>query len=307
MSVPGADLRAQAARGLLAVLGEGRSLKAVLAELLPAITDPRDRALLEAICFAALRHRRRYEFALQAWMDRPLRDRDDNVHCLLLCGLAQLDALGLDAHAAVAATAEAARTLGRPNHVGLVNALLRRATREPLPASPDPAIALSYPDWLVSRLQRDWPDDFDAILVAGNVPAPLWLSANPRVATREAYAERLREAGIEAVLPEAPADSLRIEARGSPETLPGWDEGAVWVQDGSAQLAVEALDAAPGARVLDACAAPGGKAAQLAARMSANGQLLALDVNARRLSHGCRKQRRFYLLEKPLINRPVQV
>ena len=283
MSVPGADLRAQAARGLLAVLGEGRSLKAVLAELLPAITDPRDRALLEAICFAALRHRRRYEFALEAWMDRPLRDRDDNVHCLLLCGLAQLDALGLDAHAAVAATAEAARTLGRPNHVGLVNALLRRATREPLPASPDPAIASSYPDWLVSRLQRDWPDDLDAILAAGNVPAPLWLSVNPRVATREAYAERLREAGIEAVLPEAPADSLRIEARGSPETLPGWDEGAVWVQDGSAQLAVEALDAAPGARVLDACAAPGGKAAQLAARMSADGQLLALDVNARRL------------------------
>ena len=283
MSAPGAGLRALAATSLLAVLGEGRSLKAVLAQALPSIQDPRDRALLEAICFAALRHRRRYEFALEAWMDRPLRDRDDNIHCLLLCGLAQLDALGLDAHAAVAATAEAARELGRPNHVGLVNALLRRATREALPASPEPAIALSYPDWLVARLQQDWPESLKAILAAGNVPAPLWIAVNPRVGTRAAYAARLREAGIEPVLPEAPADALRIEARGSPDTLPGWDEGALWVQDGSAQLAVEALAAAADVRVLDACAAPGGKAAQLAARLGANGSLLAVDINARRL------------------------
>ena len=151
MSAPGAGLRAQAARAVLAVLGEGRSLKAVLAEALPGIEDARDRALLEAICFAALRHRRRYEFVLDAWMQRGLRGRDDSVHCLLLCGLAQLDALGLDAHAAVGATAEAARSLGRSRHVGLVNALLRRATREPWPMSADPAIALSYPDWLVAR------------------------------------------------------------------------------------------------------------------------------------------------------------
>jgi 16S rRNA (cytosine967-C5)-methyltransferase len=284
VSAAGAALRAQAARSLLAVLGEGRSLKVVLAKALPGIADTRDRALLEAICFAALRHRRRYEFALEAWMDRPLRDRDDNVHCLLLCGLAQLDALGLDAHAAVGATAEAARELDRPNHVGLVNAVLRRATREPLPASPDPAVALSYPDWLVERLRRDWPDEVIAVLEAGNLPAPLWLAINPRRGDRDTYAARLRdEMGIDTLAPAAPALGLRIEGRGSPESLPGWDEGACWVQDGSAQLAVEALDAASGARVLDACAAPGGKTAQLAARRDGDGTVLAVDVNARRL------------------------
>lgn len=283
MSAPGAALRAQAARALLAVLGEGGSLKAVLAKVLPEIADPRDRALLEATCFAALRHRRRYEFVLEAWMDRPLRDRDDNVHCLLLCGLAQLDALGLDAHAAVGASAEAARELGRPNHVALVNALLRRATREPLPASDDPAVALSYPDWLVQRVRADWPREADAILADGNVPAPLWLAVNRRRTTRAAYAVALRDAGIECSEPAFPPDAIRIDGRGSPESLPGWDEGCVWVQDGSAQLAVDALAAAPGARVLDACAAPGGKAAQLAARLDAAGSLLAVDVNARRL------------------------
>jgi len=109
VSAPGAALRAQAAHSLLAVLGEGRSLKAELADVLPQIPDVRDRALLEAICFAALRHRRRYEFALSQWLAKPLRDREFIMHCLLLAGLAQIDELKLSAHAAVAATAEAAR------------------------------------------------------------------------------------------------------------------------------------------------------------------------------------------------------
>jgi 16S rRNA (cytosine967-C5)-methyltransferase len=282
VSVPGAALRAQAARAVLAVLGDGRSLKVVLAEALPGIDDARDRALLEAICFAVLRHRRRYEFVLEAWMERGLRGRDDNVHCLLLCGLAQLDALGLDAHAAVAATAEAARELGRSRHVGLVNAVLRRATREPLPASPDPAVALSYPDWLVGRIARDWGDEAEAILAAGTLPAPLWLAVNPRVGTREAYAQRLTGAGIIAQ-PGLPANSLRVDDRVSPERLPGWKDGAVWVQDAAAQLAVEALAPEPDARVLDACAAPGGKTAQLALRCGAAGSVLATDVDKRRL------------------------
>ena len=283
MSAPGAAVRAQAARAVLAVLREGRSLKAVLAEALPTLEDARDRALLEAICFEALRHRRRYEHVLEQWMAHGLRGRDDSVHCLLLGGLAQIDALGLDAHAAVAATAEAARNLGRARHVGLVNALLRRATREPLPQSVDLAIAQSYPDWLVERVQRDWPEDAEAILAAGNVAAPLWLAVNPTMGAREAYALRLRGAGIKAVAPEHPAGGLRVDARLSPERLPGWKDGAVWVQDGSAQLAVDALGADANARVLDACAAPGGKTAQLAARRGESGSVLAVDIDKRRL------------------------
>ena len=140
---PGAALRALAARSLVAVLAEGRSLKAELAEVLPQIADVRDRALFEAICFAVLRHRRRYDYVLSQWLARPLRERDYIVHCLLLCGLAQLDELKLSAHAAVGATAEAARDVGRTAMVGLINALLRRATREPLPVSPLVAAGLA--------------------------------------------------------------------------------------------------------------------------------------------------------------------
>ena len=107
---PGAALRAEAARVLVAVLDDGRSLKAVLSAALPKIADPRDRGLLEAIVFAALRHERRYTFVLSRWLTRPLpvgTAKDRAVARLLLVGLAQLDALGMAPHAAVGATVDA--------------------------------------------------------------------------------------------------------------------------------------------------------------------------------------------------------
>lgn len=282
MSAPGSALRATAARVLGTVLGEGRSLKAVLGRALPEVPDSRDRALLEAICFDALRHRRRYEFALSQWLARPLAQRDQAVHWLLLAGLAQVKGLGLAPHAAVSATAEAARDLGRTGLVGLVNALLRRASREPLPESDDPAVRCSHPDWLVARLRQDWPDQAEAILAANNQPAPLWLRANPRQGSAAVLAAALQEAGLPAECPDTVPGAVRLETPVPVDRLPGWDRGAMGVQDGAAQLAVLALEPHPGERFLDACAAPGGKAAQLAEHLG-EGELLALDVDARRL------------------------
>ena len=283
----GSALRARAARTLAAVLGEGRSLKAVLAEVLPALADPRDRALLEAICFGALRHRRRYEFALSQWLAKPLAGRDQTVHCLLLAGLAQLDALGLPAHAAVAATAEATRDLGRAPLVGLVNAVLRRASREAWPVSPDAAVMASHPDWLAKTLGADWPDAVAAILHANNQPAPLWLrvhAGHDAAALQQAFAS----AGLAAGRSDAFPGMLRLDTPVPVERLPGWHEHALSVQDGAAQLAVLALDPQPGEHVLDACAAPGGKTVQIAERLG-EGELLALDVEARRLRQVARR------------------
>ena len=277
----GSALRARAARALLAVVGEGRSLKAVLADVLPTLPDVRDRALLEAICFGALRHRRRYEFALSRWLAKPLAGRDVSVHFLLLAGLAQLDALGLPAHAAVGATAGAARDLGRAPLVGLVNAVLRRASREPWPVGDTLAARTSHPDWLVERLRADWPEAFEPVLEANNRAAPLWLRVH---AGRDvaAAALALQADGIAAesvsVLPRA----LRLDAPVPVDRLPGWRENRLSVQDGAAQLAVAALDPQPGERVLDACAAPGGKTMQIAEKIG-EGELLALDLEPRRL------------------------
>lgn len=271
--------RLAAARVLDAVLHRGRSLKAEFAKALPALDDPRDRALVEAICFAALRERARYAAALDAWVAKPLARRDDPLKALLYVGFAQLDALQLPAHAALDATVEAARALGRTHQAGMVNALLRRAQREGLPAA-DPAQA--WPAWLLAELRRDWPVDADAILAASAAPAPLWLRVNRRLGTRDAYLERLRDAGIDAATHDALPDALRLDASRAVAELPGFADGAVSVQDGSAQAVVDVLAPAPGARVLDACAAPGGKAAHLLER-DPSLRITALDIDARRL------------------------
>ena len=271
--------RLAAARVLDAVLHRGRSLKGEFAKALPTLDDPRDRALVEAICFAALRERARYAAALEAWVAKPLARRDDPLKALLYVGFAQLDALQLPAHAALDATVEAARALGRTHQAGMVNALLRRAQREGLPAA-DPAQA--WPAWLLAELRRDWPDDADAILAASAAAAPLWLRVNRRLGTRDAYLERLREAGIDAVAHDALPDALRLDGSRAVAELPGFADGAVSVQDASAQAVADVLAPAPGARVLDACAAPGGKAAHLLER-DASLRITALDIDARRL------------------------
>lgn len=284
-ATPGAALRAEAARVLVAVLDEGRSLKAVLAGVLPGIADPRDRGLLEAIVFAALRHERRYADLLSRWLAKPLpmaNPKDRVVARLLLVGLAQLDALQLPAHAAVGSTVDAVKVLGREGLAGLFNAVLRRAAREVWPLADALAVRTSHPDWLLRRFEADWPKRVEALLAANNTEAPLWLRANAPRLTREALAERWRAAGI-ASEPGVAADSLRLLERSNPTQLPGFDEGAFHVQDLAAQLAVEALAPQPGMRVLDACAAPGGKTLGLLSAVGATGEVLALDVDAQRL------------------------
>lgn len=276
--VAGAQVRATAARVLDAV-ARGRSLRTELATALPALHDPRDRALLEAICFAALRQRTRADAALAAWTARPLGARDSLLRALLHAGFAQLDPLGLPPHAAVAATVEAARTLGRSHQAAMVNALLRRAIRDGLPAG-DPADA--WPAWLRERIETDWPGEAARIFAASATAAPAWLRVNAQRADREGYRARLAARGVEAELPAWPADALLLRTPVPVAQLPGFEDGDVSIQDLSAQAVADALSAPAGARVLDACAAPGGKAAHLLERDPAL-RLTALDVDPQRL------------------------
>lgn len=276
---PGTATRVAAARVLDAVLHHGRSLKAELAAALPGLADPRDRALVEAICLAALRQIPRYDAALAAWLPRPLSRKDRPLRALLLAGFAQLDPLGLPPHAAVASTVEAARALGRTHQAKLVNALLRRAQREGLP----PAVpGAGWPDWLLEQLRRDWPQHWESILAASTVLPAMWLRVNAGLVGRDEYRVRLEQAGIEAAADPLLPDALRLDQPLPVTSLPGFAEGLVSVQDGSAQQVVEALAPRPGSRVLDACAAPGGKAAHLLERQPSL-QLLALDSDGLRL------------------------
>ena len=284
---PGVAVRQQAAAAIAAIRFHGRSLRAALAEVLPAIRDPRDRALCEAIVFAACRWLPRYEALLGALLAKPLPSRHANVHALLLCGIAQLDALQLPAHASIDATAEVARSLRAPALVGVVNAVLRRFQREGAAlverlAKADPVVASAHPAWLLQRLQQDWPQQWEAIVAANNRQAPLWLRVQAQRSGRDAYRARLAEAGIEAAIEPHWPQALRLDAAPVPTALPGWAEGLIAVQDAAAQIVPWLLDLSPGQRVLDACAAPGGKtAAMLEAEPGL--QLLALDNSPSRL------------------------
>ena len=267
-----------AARVIDVVLHRGRSLKATLAAALPALADPRDRALVEAIVFTALRQRARFDAALEAWLAKPLGARDHELRALLHAGFAQLS-LGMPDHAVVAATVDAARALGRPHQAGLVNAVLRRAQREGLPAAGDEA---AWPRWLAQRIRTDWPGQADAIFAASAEEAPMWLRVHARATTRDGYLERLHEAGIDGQVDASLPDAIRLDAALPVQQLPGFDDGVVSVQDGAAQRVADALSPRPQARVLDACAAPGGKAAHLAER-DPSLRILALDVDSRRV------------------------
>lgn len=287
----GSPPRAAAARVLAAVLRDGRSLRAALAPVLPTLEEPRDRALVEALVFAALRGRVRYEALLQRLLERPLPRKLAEVQALLLVGLTQLDALGITPYAAISASAEAARGLGHPRHVGLVNAVLRRFQREQAALlaalAADPALAHGHPAWLAEALHVAYPDAAEAVMRANLSEAPLWLRTNPLRVARDDYLARLAAEGIAAEAPAWLPQAVCLQQRLAPTRLPGWDEGWVSVQDGSAQAAVEALDARPGQRVLDACAAPGGKTAHLQERAGGTLDLWAVErdpARAERLS-----------------------
>ena len=275
----GVASRVAAARALDDVLHRGRSLKTALGIALPQRDDVRDRALVEAIVLTALRQRMRYNAALDAWMARPLGQRDGNLRSMLLVGLAQLE-MGLPAHAALAATVDAARALGRAHQAGMVNALLRRAQREGFPEADASA---AWPAWLRKKINQEWGAHAPAIFEASAHAAPLWLRVNRAKATRDDYVARLQAVGITSVVDVNLPDALRIDMPVAVAALPGFAEGDVSVQDGSAQQVADALQLPPASRVLDACAAPGGKASHLLER-DPSLRLLALDVDRRRLN-----------------------
>jgi len=214
-------------------------------------------------------------------MPKPPGRRDGDLRALLSAGLAQVDALRSPPHAAVAATVDAARAIGRAHQAGLVNALLRRALRDGFPAGNADA---AWPAWLLQALRNDWPGHADAIVAASSREAPAWLRANRRVLPADALRAQLAAEGVEALASPACRDGLRVDVAPAVPfaAMPAFQAGAFSIQDGSAQLVADALAPPAGGRVLDACAAPGGKAAHLLERDPAL-RLLALDVDATRL------------------------
>jgi 16S rRNA (cytosine967-C5)-methyltransferase len=279
-----AELRAEAARSIARVLA-GRNLDDALEATRPGKRSSRDRALVQMLAYGVLREYRLLAQLANSMLQKPL-ENEAELHALLLTGLYQIRATRIPPHAAVSETVEATALLGKERLRGLVNALLRRYLRErealdaALPAVA--AVRHSYPDWLADAIQRDWPENGKQVMAEGNRQGPMSLRVNRRQGSREDYQALLQASGFKATTTEHAADALVLDEATAVEALPGFAAGKVSVQDVSAQLAADLLDLEDGLRVLDACAAPGGKAAHLLER--ADVELLALDVSASRLA-----------------------
>ncbi len=281
---PAYDIRALAAQALARVV-DGESLRLAFAAASAKVGDARDRALLSSLLHEGARWWLRYAAATERLLAHPLRERDAQLQALIVLGLVQLDVLRMPEYAAVAATVDAARALRRPKFAGLINAVLRRWLRERstllAALEADPVTQSAHPRWLIDALRTDWPLEAASLLAADNAQAPLWLRVNRRRTTRDALQIRIGEAGHAARSVDELADAIVLAESTDVTRLPGYAEGHFSVQDGAAQHAAGLLDLRAGIRVLDACAAPGGKSAHILE--AADVDLLAIDDDARRL------------------------
>ncbi len=288
-----------AAARILARVERGGFADRLLEEALPTLRDPRDRALLTELVYGTLRWQGRLDYILARFARRPLRTLHPEVRATLRVAAYQLLFLErVPAHAAVD-EAVALVKAAVPTAAGFANALLRRVAAEgrvvPLPdPAADPvahlAAATSHPAWLVAReLAAHGFEEARRRLVADLAPAPLVLRARPPgQESRDRLVARLAGAGVVARPGAAAPDAVIVEPGNLPPggvaALPGFAEGAFAVQDEASQLVALLVDPAPGERILDACAAPGGKTGHLADLAGPGGRVVALDLGEERLA-----------------------
>ncbi len=273
-------VRAQAAWVLHQVL-HGTSLESLWEDWTPGP----EVAFLHEVVYGTLRFYPRLSLLL-SWLV-PKRRMDPLIRSLTLSALYQLLYLRVPAHATVHESVEAAQSLGFAPAQPFVNAILRRVIRER--AQWDSRLddsdigRYSYPSWWLSLMQQSWPDIWPDLLLAGNKRAPMTLRVNLSRISREDYLLNLRSQGIGGRQGKMAATAVVLDRPLPIVEIPGFLEGRVTIQDEAAQLAVPLLEPKPGMRVLDACAAPGGKTTHLLEHTRGDILLDALDWDTERL------------------------
>lgn len=275
--------RLAAAEIVADVLQEGQSLTAALEGVLPSVPSAKDRALIQALCFGVCRFYHRLDFILNELLEKPIKD--GQIRALALVGLYQLRAMRIKPHAAVSETVKGASK--KPWAKALLNALLRNYLRNQagLEQKADlyPSAALCHPVWLIEQIRQDWPRQATTLWMENNRQPPMALRVNLSRLSREHYLRLLAERDISAETVDFCASAVLLTQPVPVELLPGFDEGLVSVQDTAAQLAAYLLEVKPGQRVLDVCAAPGGKTAHILELQPQLAKLVAVDKEASRM------------------------
>ena len=245
-----------------------------------------NKALLQAICYGICRHYEKLVFISNKFVTKPLRKKDQDVHCLILIGIYQLFFMRMPDYAIINESVATCNQLKKIWAKKLVNAVLRSAQREMNSLTTElnskPEIKFSHPAWLISLLKKDWPEDYQSIMQNNNQQAPMTLRVNNKYNNIEQYKIRLEQAQITSSIGTLADTALILNEPVLVTELPDFSIGLVSVQDEASQLAVSLLNPKDNETILDACAAPGGKSCAILERTSGV-SLYAVDNDAHRL------------------------
>lgn len=277
------NLRLAAAHAVMDVVDHGRSLDDALATH-GASLQTQARAWFHEMCYGACRHYHYFDAILARLLNAPLKARDRAVHFILINACYQLEHMRTPDYAAVDESVEAVKGSRFSWADKMINGVLRnflkRRAELHLELAPDSA-RFAFPPWLYREIRAHWPDHFRAVFEASNRKPPLTLRVNQLKISRDAYLELLSQAGVAASPTAHGALGVTLENPLPTGKIPGFADGLVSVQDESAQLAAAVLPLAPGERVLDGCAAPGGKTCVLLEAEPKLAAMVAVDLPGR--------------------------
>lgn len=267
----------------MSVVNQGRSLDDALQTILKSTDklDERDKSLGRALTYGVCRWYFALREVIAGYLKKPFKQKDSDLEIILLIGLYQIAIMKIDHHAAVNETVKLTQWQHKGWAKGLVNAVLRGIIRDDI--SMDSGFdEKSYPQWMRDKLALDWPQQLDSILEAGNQRAPMSLRLDTRQMSMQSCLSSLQQQSIAASGHDQVKTALLLDKPCDVEALPGFSAGILSVQDAATQLAAVLLDCKPGMRVLDACAAPGGKTAHIL-QSTDDLELIALDRDRSRL------------------------
>jgi 16S rRNA (cytosine967-C5)-methyltransferase len=276
--------RQTAVNVICAVIQQGKSLTDALS--LCESLELRERAFCRELCYGTLRWYYRLEAILHLLLKKPFKPKDIDITVLALISLYQIIYLNTPDHAAVSETINLCKKGKKSWAKGVLNGVLRNFLRhrESLESTVDETLNQqhSHPEWLVKQLEKDWGERTNQILAANNQYPPMSIRVNQRAASRDSYVEQLKAADINVSANPFNAVGLTLEQPVNVDKLPGFWQGSCSVQDSAAQLAAGLLDVQSGQRVLDVCAAPGGKTAHILENSAAEISLTAIDIDEKR-------------------------
>jgi len=277
------NCRLMAFRILVEIIREGKSFHPQRISERYGRVDARNQAFTVHLCFGVLRYYFVLQKALATLLHKPLKAKDKDLEILMMVGLYQLFYTDTPDHAVIHETVEAARR-STPAAKGLVNAVLRHALRQSENIKSILVNGNSQPPWLSALWKKDWPQDWQTLGAANQDHPPFVLRVNQQKISQQDYLQVLKDAQISASALAHSPQGIAISEDISIQQLPGFMDGWVSVQDGSAQLAASLLQLGKAQRVLDACAAPGGKTAHILELQPDIKEVVAVEKDERRIS-----------------------